>query len=240
MSALVGTEWYYVSVKLGTDGYRFKRTMVAKSTSRQDRKGRDDDGLVRQRILSAAFRAFTEHGYAATSTLEIATRAQVSKATLYALVGNKQEMLAACISERAQRLQVPAALPELRDRETLERVLNAFATQLLREFSEPSVLAVFRLAIAEAVRAPEVAQAVDSIGGDATRTALRSIMGDARSAGLLGGEPDQMAEQFVGLLWGGLILGLLLGTIERPAPREIARRAREATDAFLRANGAAR
>jgi len=30
-------------------------------------------------------------GYATTSTLEIATRARVSKRELYALVGNKQE-----------------------------------------------------------------------------------------------------------------------------------------------------
>jgi hypothetical protein len=36
-------------------------------------------------------------GYATTSTLEIATRARVSKRELYALVGNKQEMLIACI-----------------------------------------------------------------------------------------------------------------------------------------------
>ena len=34
-----------------------------------------------------------ENGYAKTSTLEIATRAGISKRELYALVGNKQEML---------------------------------------------------------------------------------------------------------------------------------------------------
>ena len=58
-------------------------------------------------------------GYAATSTLEIATRARVSKRELYVLVGNKQEMLIACISARATRLQVPADLPVPHDRETL-------------------------------------------------------------------------------------------------------------------------
>ena len=206
---------------------------MAKTTSRQRRQGLDE-ARVRQRILAAAFKAFTEHGFAGTSTLEIATRAQVSKATLYALVGNKQEMLAACIGERARRLEMPAKLPEPQDRETLVHVLTAFGTRLLREISDPAVIAVFRLAIAEAVRAPEVALAVDSIGGEAPRTALRAIMTQARSAGLLSGEPLQMTEQFGGLLWGNLMIGLLPGVTGRPSPREIARRARDAANTLLR------
>jgi len=37
-----------------------------------------DEAAVRSRILDSAFEAFMERGYAATSTLEIATRARVS------------------------------------------------------------------------------------------------------------------------------------------------------------------
>jgi AcrR family transcriptional regulator len=106
------------------------------------------------------------------STLEIATRARVSKRELYALVGTKQEMLIACISERARRLVVPADLPVLRDRETLAQVLASFGTKLVREISDPAVIAVFRLAIAEAVQAPEVARSLDSIGRETSRAAL--------------------------------------------------------------------
>ncbi len=188
----------------------------------------------RQRILGAAFSAFMANGYAETSTLEIATRARVSKRALYELVGNKQEMLVACISERAQRLRVPTDLPEPRDRETLARALAAVGTQLLREISDPTVIAIFRLAIAEAVRAPEVARALDSIGGETSRAALREIMTRARQAGILSGDPREMAEHFAGLLWGNLMVGLLLRVVDRPSPREFARRARNATAAFLR------
>src|SRR5215467_13670779 len=78
---------------------------------------------VRGRILEAAFSAFTERGFAETSTLEIATRARVSKRELYALFGRKQDMLIACISARATRLKMPADLPEIRDRETLRLTL---------------------------------------------------------------------------------------------------------------------
>jgi AcrR family transcriptional regulator len=192
------------------------------------------DAPVRQRILEAAFAAFMEQGFAETSTLEIATRAKASKRELYAHFGSKQQILAACITERARRLQLPGDLPEPRDRETLARALVAFGSTLLREISDPTVIAVFRLAITEAVRAPDVARALNDIGVAASRNALRELLTRARAAALLEGEPVEMAEHFSGLLWGTQMTRLLLGVSERPSPRETARRAEVATAALLR------
>jgi AcrR family transcriptional regulator len=193
-----------------------------------------DGAVVRDRILDAAFEAFMERGYAATSTLEIATRARVSKRELYALVGNKQKMLVAAIGDRAKRLQAPADMPALGDRATLAQVLTALGTQLVREVSDPAVVAVFRLAIAEAVQAPEVARTLDSLGRETSRAALRYIMTQARTARLIDGRPADLAEQFAGLLWRDLMVSLLLGVAERPNPRAIEARARDAAAAFLR------
>jgi AcrR family transcriptional regulator len=193
-----------------------------------------DSAAVRERILTAAFEAFQERGYAATSTLEIATRARVSKRELYALVGNKQKMLIAAIGERAKRLQAPADMPVLRDRATLAQVLTAFGTQLVREVSDPAVVAVFRLAIAEAIQAPEVARTLDSIGRETSRAALRHIMSESRAAGLIDGRPADLAARFFGLLWRDLMISLLLGVAERPNIRAIEARARDAATAFLR------
>src|SRR6202051_50437 len=218
----------------GTDRYQVKEDSMAAKTTAKPGRDEADEIPPRQRILDAAFSAFMERGFAETSTLEIATGARVSKRELYALVGSKQEMLAACIAERAKRLQLPADLPEPHDQETLAHILEAFGARMLHEISDPTVIAVFRLAIAEAVHAPEVAQALNAIGVDPSRTALREIMSRARSAGLLGGEANEMAEHFVGLLWGNLMSGLLLQTAERPSAREIARRAGSATAALLR------
>jgi len=148
-------------------------------------------------------------------------------------VGNKQEMLMACIAERAKRFQVPADLPVPRDRESLGRLLAAFGARLLHEVSEPKVIAVFRLAIAEAGNAPEVARTLDSTGREAGRTALRNIMQQAQTSGLLDGRPAELAEQFRGLLWRDLMVSLLLGVVDRPNEREIERRARDAAAAFL-------
>jgi len=207
--------------------------MMATASLSKERQEVREETEVRARILEAAFGAFMKSGYAASSTLEIATRARVSKRELYALVGNKQEMLIACISARATRLQVPADFPVPHDRETLAHVLASFGTQLVREITDPTVIAVFRLAIAEAVHAPEVAQALDTIGRETSRAALRQIMARAQASGLLNGRPAELAEQFGGLLWGNLMVSLLLGVATRPNSREVAARARDATAAFL-------
>ena len=189
---------------------------------------------VRRRIVDAAFSLFAERGYAQTSTLEIATRARVSKRELYALLGNKQEMLVACISERAKRLRMPEDMPLVHERETLARVLVSFGTRLLREVCDPAVVAVFRLAIAEAERAPEVARALDTVGRESSRVALREMLAQARSSGLLEGDPAEMAGQFTALLWGNLMVSLLLRVADAPNETEIKRRARNAATAFLR------
>jgi AcrR family transcriptional regulator len=206
--------------------------MTRTSTSKRG-KGGSAETTVRDRILEAAFAAFKKNGYANSSTLEIATRARVSKRELYALVGNKQDMLMACISERAKRFDVPADLPMLHDRKTLAQVLTSFGTKVLWEVSDPAVIAIFRLAIAEVVQAPEVARALDAIGRETSRVALRKIMAHAQASGLLAGRPVELAEQFTGLLWRDLIVSLLLGVAQRPNHREIARRAGDAAAAFL-------
>ena len=206
---------------------------VAKGSRSKREAESSEESAVRERILDAAFAAFMKSGYATASMLEIATRARVSKRELYALVGNKQEMLIACIKRRAKRLGAPADLPMARDRATLQQVLASLGAKLLREISDPTVIAVFRLAIAEAVQAPEVARTLNSIGRETSRAALRKIMAQAQEFGLLAGSPEELGAQFAGLLWRDLMVSLLLGVAQRPTSHEIAERARNAASAFL-------
>lgn len=209
-----------------------ERTARTGSSSDQRQRGADEDA-ARERILDAAFAVFMESGFAAASMLEIATRARVSKRELYTLVGNKQEMLLACIQGRARRMQLPADLPTPRDRETLAHLLASVGAQLVREVTDPMVIKVFRLAIAEAVHAPEVARTLDSTGREAFRAALGKIMTQARACGLLEGRPPELAGQFAALLLGDLMVSLLLGVTPQPNSREIAGRARGAAAAFM-------
>jgi len=189
---------------------------------------------MQERILGAAFKAFTQDGYAGTSTLDIATRAKISKRDLYANFSSKQAVLVACIVNRADRMRLPPDLPPPQSRQMLASTLTSFATKLLREVSHPAVIATFRLAIAEATRSPEIAQALDVARRDATRGALAELLANAQSNGLIGsGEPIEMATQYLGLLWEGLMVGLLLGVAATPKPAEAERRATKATAAFM-------
>jgi AcrR family transcriptional regulator len=213
---------------------RKKTTPPPEPRERERERGEEaDEKAARDRILHAAFAAFMESGYAQASMLDIATRAKVSKRELYALVGNKQEMLVACIRDRSTRFQVPVDLPAPQDREGLLELLSAVGARLVREVTDPDVVAVFRLAIAEAVHAPEVAEALDANGRETARAVLRKIVAGACASGLIEGNPAELTAQLGRLLWGDLIVSLLLGVAERPTPRESARSARDAATAFL-------
>jgi AcrR family transcriptional regulator len=216
-----------IMVRTGTESrYAMKNSAIPDRSSCEN--------PMHERILRAAFRAFTENGYADTSTLEIARRAKISKRDLYANFGSKHAVLVACIKARAERMQLPPGLPTPQDRQMLASTLTRFATTLVREVTDPAVIATFRLAIAEAIRSPKIAQALDVTGRDAMREALAELLANAQSAGLIGpGEPSEMAWQYLGLVWEGLIVGLLLGVAAAPEPAEAERRATKATAAFM-------
>ena len=189
------------------------------------------------RIIGAAFYAFMENGYAGTSTLEIATRAKVSKRDLYANFPSKYAMLVACIASRAGRMRLSPDLPVPRSPSMLAATLTAFGATVIREVCQPTVTAMFRLAIGEAERSPEVAETLNSSRSD-NRSALATLLAQAQSSGILGsGDPEQMMEQFFGLLWGDLMMRRLLGIAKPPRPAEISRRAHAASDAFLKIYG---
>jgi AcrR family transcriptional regulator len=191
------------------------------------------DGL-RSRIINATFGVLMEQGYAGATTREIARRAKVSKRELYAQFGSKQGILAAMIAGRTARMSLSLVLPEVEDRKALAETLARFGATLIKEVSHPAVMALFRLAVIEAERSPEVAHALDQGGRQANRAALADFLARARSRGLIGGgEPNDMAAQFLALLWTDLQVGLLMGVAEPPAPAEIERRALAATGALL-------
>jgi len=191
---------------------------------------------VRERIMEAAWQAFIALGYAEASTLEIATRARVSKRELYTLFGSKQAILAACIADRVQSMQIAPKLPQARSREALATILIELGAGVLREVSDPVVVTVFRLAISEAQRAPEVAQTLET-GRQTVRNVVQGVIAQAQSNGLLGpGDPVNLSAQFLSLLWGDLMVSMLLRVRDTPGPTEIERRARKAAADFLRLN----
>ena len=211
------------------------RDTVVKSVAGSDAESCEPRaGAPRSRIIDATFSVLMEHGYAGASTREIARRAKVSKRELYALFGSKQGILAAMVAGRAARMRLPLALPEVADRKALAETLVRFGATLVREVCHPAVVALFRLAIIETERSPDVARTLGENGRKATRAALAGFLARAQSRSLIvGATPETMASQFLALLWGDLQITLLMRLSETPAPAEIEQRARATTRALL-------
>jgi AcrR family transcriptional regulator len=208
--------------------------MIRKTKPRAARPGKTrSDRPSRERIFGAAFAAFRERGYAGASTLDIATRAKVSKRALYTLFDNKQALLTACITERAKQMRLPLELPAPSDRRSVAATLTAFGAALLRGVCEPSVLAVYRLAIAESERSPKIACVLDRAGRAANQAALTEFLAKAKERGLIDGDPATMTSYFVGLLWRDLLVRLLLQVTDPPTVEDVDHRAREAAKMLL-------
>lgn len=191
-------------------------------------------GEVRERILHAAFHAFSEHGFAGTSTLEIAKRAKVSKRDLYAHFGSKQGILEACVTERTQRMRAALQFSTPLARAAFIALLTRFGGAVVREVSRPEVITVYRLAIAEAERSPHMALTLDTAGRGSATAELAGLLVQAQADGLIGdADPEDMVARFMGLLWDNLLTRLLLGVTPAPDEAAIETRARLASDAFM-------
>ena len=191
---------------------------------------------IRERVLKAAFTLFRENGFSSTSMLDIVTRARISKRDLYALFNNKHAVLAACISERAQQMRQPldATTPVPQTRDALATLLVELGRSILKTVCHPEVLTVFRLAIAESDRAPEIARTLDSSGRKANEKALIELVRKAQALGLvLAGDPAVLAVRYLAVLRGDLLIWLLMRLREAPTEREIEVRARAATETLM-------
>jgi len=191
---------------------------------------------IRKRILEAAFDAFMEKGYAGTSTLEIATRAKVSKRDLYANFASKQAILSECIAHRSRsRMGFPQEMPDFQDRAGLEALLIEFGRIQLTEILDPAPIHMFRLAISEVARAPEVAQILAEQGRGPVIDTMRRIVVKAQEKGILkpGPVPERVAIYF-SLMFRGELMDLVMGLREPPDAEDIRNRAKLAAELFLK------
>jgi AcrR family transcriptional regulator len=188
---------------------------------------------ARSRILRAGMRAFVENGFASTSMLAISTLAKVSKRDLYSHFPSKEAVLLAGIADRAARMRLAPDLPAPRDQKTLASILMSLGATVIKEVCDPAVTAIYRLAIGEAQRAPDVAKLLNA-PRMANRKALSDLLAVAQENGVLvAGNPSEMMEDFFALLWGDLLLSRMMGAAGVPARAGVERKAQRATRLFF-------
>lgn len=191
----------------------------------------DEQDKRRNAILDAGLEVLIEQGWAATSMIKIARKANASKETLYNWFGDKDGFFAAVIRRNA--LPLDATLdPESTApvAEDLERYGQALLTLLTSDKS----VAINRAAMAEA----GAKATLGPILVEAGRGKSLQVFGDYLSARTARGDLQidsiaQAADIFVSLLKGDLQLFRLLGATEVPKAHEIQARAARASQIFV-------
>lgn len=108
----------------------------------------------RSAILAAAAEQFRQHGYEAASMDGIAALAEVSKRTVYNHFGSKEDLFAETVMVM---FESSAGLLELgyRSDRSLREQLTELLTLKMRSLDDPEFIALARVAIGEAIHAPE-------------------------------------------------------------------------------------
>src|SRR5438046_6068624 len=114
-------------------------------------------------ILRGARRAFLAGGFGAVSMDAIAREAGVSKATVYAHFGSKEDLFGAVVADVAEERFAGFSARELDPRD-IEASLNTIARRFLDLLLSPAAVAVHRLTVSAVTVSPRQGQRVGSSG----------------------------------------------------------------------------
>ncbi|MFN0182414.1 MAG: TetR/AcrR family transcriptional regulator [Aquabacterium sp.] len=111
-----------------------------------------------QELLEAALALFVEKGFAATRAEEVATRAGVSKGTLYLYFPSKEDLLKAVIAHFLSARIAGVAQEVTRHQGPTEDLARGLLVQWWREVVTSPASGVFKLIISEVRNFPELAR----------------------------------------------------------------------------------
>ena len=188
---------------------------------------------ARRAVEEAARATFVERGYEGASVDEIARRAGVSKPTVYAHFGAKEDLFVHILDGYCARLLTPILDPDAASL-PIRDVLTNFARHYAGIVLDPGVVALHRLFVSEARRFPELGQSYYAAGPQAVHNELGRFFEQRIAAGeLRDRDPGMLAEQFSGLVLTPLRLKMLFEVIDTPEPVETRTYCESAVGLFL-------
>ncbi|MBW6400156.1 TetR/AcrR family transcriptional regulator [Roseomonas sp. HJA6] len=193
----------------------------------------------RAAVLDAAGKLFLDNGYAAVSMDAVARQAGVSKATLYAYFTSKEALFAAVVANRCTAMAETLELAAVHDA-PLDLALRRLGRHLLDFFLAPQVVTMFRIALGEGTRFPDLARAYYAAGPLAGRDRVTAWMEEEKRRFRLRADADPRlaAEHFISMLRGTVLLRGALGIPPTPSEAELDAAAAAAAEVIRRAYGA--
>jgi AcrR family transcriptional regulator len=182
-------------------------------------------------ILRAAADEFFEHGYEATSIDAIIERIGGSKRNIYSEFGNKEGLFVALISERADYALMPLGESEGRN---LRETLLEFGRRFVTLSTSAAMLGVYRAAVSEAQRFPDLARIFYERGPGRGESRLAELLEAANRKGESQiADCASAASHFIGMLRDNFHLRMLLGLACAPDSKQVEKAVNSAVDIFL-------
>ncbi|TDE56336.1 TetR/AcrR family transcriptional regulator [Nonomuraea mesophila] len=194
----------------------------------------------RRAILRAATEVFLQNGYLGASMDQVAARAAVSKQTVYKQFEDKERLFAEIILGTNDQLVggFVQAADQLDGATDARQALREVARGFIEILTQPDVIRLRRLVMAEADRFPDLSGAWFERGFHRSLVVLGEAMQGLADRGVLRDLPDPTlaAYQFAGLImYKPMNQVMFAGTLAKPPVDELERIADEAVKVFLAA-----
>ncbi len=205
--------------------------------------GETRSARVEREIIAAATATFVRKGYDGTSMEEIATKAAVSKQTIYKHFTDKETLFGEVVTASAGRANdiVESVTNLLSEAEFRAGGLQQLAHLLMKMFMDDDLLRLRRLIIANADRMPQLGRSWYKNGFERMFGSMAACFQQLAGQGLLR-TPDPLlaASHFFGLLlWTPMNEAMFTGSVQR-SKADLARHADASVEAFLAIYGAQR
>ena len=174
-----------------------KKKSAAQDKARSPGRPRSEEKRVQ--IMNAAIELFTHNGYEGTSVEEIASRAGVSKQTVYSHYGCKETLFGLAVSTKCKSSGINAddidpAIPP-------ERMLPELARSFIDLITSPEAVSVHAICTVSAETHPELGKTYFERGPLATVRAIADYLEAQHRAGRLHVEnPEHAAWQLLCML----------------------------------------
>lgn len=185
--------------------------------------------------MDAALRLFRTQGFSRSTMEGVAAEADVAKLTVYRNFPGKMDLFAAVMEERRPP---HGDLSILSDPDVpFERGLRLWATEFVRAFRHPDMVAHDRILSADSAQDPDLARAFFARGPYRIRAELARAIAAASRSGelrpLSSDAPERAAGALLALLFGFAHFEQRFGIAAAPDEAGIAEQVSDALDLFL-------
>ena len=198
------------------------------------------DGERRRLVIQAAETVFLSQGYGASGMSDIAQHAGMSKKTLYGLFDSKESLFAAVIAARRETVEPALAAGSACDVPDIVQILCRYLASFVRFVIAPRQIALYRLVIAEAHRAPDLSRAFYREGPEKARAPLAGWLKSLHAEDRLQiPDPDRAAAVLIAMAVADLHMQvMMMGDGASITDDAINRSVAEAVRIFLRGTAA--